>query len=89
MSRESSVVDYFISSPNLLKYFSDFEIHEQSKLFSDVHRPIGVTVSNGIDTVEQQKKQKPPANIVYKIKNGIRKKRLNLLIILTMTRYSC
>jgi hypothetical protein len=35
---------------------------------TDVHKPIGVTVSNGIDTVEQHKKQKPPANIVYKIK---------------------
>lgn len=65
--REASVVDYFISSPDLLKYFSNFEIHEKSKLFSDVHRPIGVTVSNGMDTVEQHKKQKPPANIVYKI----------------------
>jgi hypothetical protein len=58
---EASVVDYFISSPDLLNYLSNFEIHEQSKLFSDVHRPIGVTVSNGIDTVEQHQKQKPAA----------------------------
>jgi hypothetical protein len=74
--REASIVDYFISSPELLKYFSNFEIHEQSKLFSDVHRPIGVTVSNSMDTVEQHEKQKPTANIVhvYKIKKmGSRK----------------
>jgi hypothetical protein len=30
---------------------------------TDVHRPIGVTVSNGIDTVEQHKKQKPPLSV--------------------------
>ena len=74
--REASIVDYFISSPELLKYFSNFEIHEQSKLFSDVHRPIGVTVSNSMDTVEQHEKQKPTTNIVhvYKIKKmGSRK----------------
>jgi hypothetical protein len=59
--REASVVDYFISSPDLLKYLSNFEIHEQSKLFSDVHRPIGASVSNVIDTVEQYQKQKPAA----------------------------
>ena len=51
--------------PTLNKiYFTLF--YKQFK--TDVHRPIGVTVSNGIDTVEQHKKQKPPANIVYKIK---------------------
>jgi hypothetical protein len=55
--REASVVDYFISSPDLLKYLSNFEIHEQSKLFSDVHRPIGASVLNVIDTVEQYQKQ--------------------------------
>ena len=59
--REASVVDYFISSPDLLKYLSNFEFHEQSKLFSDVHRPIGASVSNVIDTVEQYQKQKPAA----------------------------
>lgn len=65
--REARIVDYVISSLDLRKYLSNFEIHKQSKLFSDVHILVGVTVSNGIDTVEQYKKQKPPANIVYKI----------------------
>jgi hypothetical protein len=34
--RNASVVDYCITSPELLKLFFDFDILESSKLFSDV-----------------------------------------------------
>jgi hypothetical protein len=44
-SRNASVVDYCITSPELLKLFFDFDILESSKLFSDVHAPLQILLS--------------------------------------------
>ena len=43
--RNASVVDYCITSPELLKLFFDFDILESSKLFSDVHAPLHILLS--------------------------------------------
>jgi hypothetical protein len=43
--RNASVVDYCITSPELLKLFFDFDILESSKLFSDVHAPLQMLLS--------------------------------------------
>ena len=43
--RNASVVDYCITSPELLKLFFDFDILESSKLFSDVHAPLPIVLS--------------------------------------------
>jgi hypothetical protein len=43
--RNASVVDYCITSPELLKLFFDFDILESSKLFSDVHSPLHIVLS--------------------------------------------
>jgi hypothetical protein len=43
--RNASVVDYCITSPELLKLFFDFDILESSKLFSDVHAPLQILIS--------------------------------------------
>ena len=43
--RNGSVVDYCITSPELLKLFFDFDILESSKLFSDVHAPLQILLS--------------------------------------------
>jgi hypothetical protein len=40
--RNASVVDYCITSPELLKLFFDFDILESSKLFSNVHAPLQI-----------------------------------------------
>ena len=41
--RNASVVDYCISSPELLKSIKNFEILDSSKLLSDVHNPLCVS----------------------------------------------
>ncbi|CAG2185030.1 unnamed protein product [Mytilus edulis] len=41
--RNASVVDYCISTPELLKTFKDFEVLDSSKLLSDVHNPLSIT----------------------------------------------
>ena len=43
--RNASVVDYCITSTELLKLFFDFDILESSKLFSDVHAPLQILLS--------------------------------------------
>ena len=43
--RNGSVVDYCITSPELLKLLFDFDILESSKLFSDVHAPLQILLS--------------------------------------------
>jgi hypothetical protein len=43
--RNASVVDYCITSPELLKLLFDFDILESSKLFSDVHVPQHILLS--------------------------------------------
>ena len=42
--RNASVVDYVITSANLLKCVSGFDILEFSNLFSDVHTPVSVSL---------------------------------------------
>jgi hypothetical protein len=42
--KHSSVVDYYIVSPNGLKIINSFSILEPSKLFSDVHSPLSLTL---------------------------------------------
>jgi hypothetical protein len=41
--RNASVVDYCITSPELLKLFFGLDILESSKLFSDVHAPLHIS----------------------------------------------
>ena len=43
--RNASVVNYCITSPELLKVFFDFDILESNKLFSDVHAPLHILLS--------------------------------------------
>ena len=42
--KNSSAVDYYIVSPNGLKIINSFSILEPSKLFSDVHSPLSLTL---------------------------------------------
>ena len=44
-SKNNSVVDYAINSTHLLRKVEDFEILEFSKLFSDIHFPVSLTMS--------------------------------------------
>jgi len=44
-SKNDSVVDYAISSAHLLGKVEDFEIIEFSKLFSDIHSPVSLSIS--------------------------------------------
>jgi hypothetical protein len=41
----NSIVDYSITSLELLKLLFDFDILESSKLFSDVHAPLHILLS--------------------------------------------
>jgi hypothetical protein len=56
--KNSSVVNYCIVSPNLLKIINSISILEPSKLFSDVHSPLLLTLkcyiqtNSGHDSVE-------------------------------------
>ena len=43
-SKNASVVDYVLCSPNILKQVVDFSILEASKLFSDVHNPLSLSL---------------------------------------------
>ena len=43
--RNASVVNYCITSPELLKLLFDFDILESNKLFSDVHAPLQIVLS--------------------------------------------
>ena len=44
-SKNNSIVDYAISSAHLLWKVEDFKILEFSKLFSDIHFPVSLTMS--------------------------------------------
>jgi hypothetical protein len=50
--RNASVVDYCITSPELLKLFFDFDILESSKLFSDVHTPLQILLFVNLNNVK-------------------------------------
>ena len=45
IGKNSSVVDYVISSVDFLKHIVNFSICEFSKLFSDVHSPISLSLT--------------------------------------------
>jgi hypothetical protein len=49
--KNSSVVDHCIVSPNLLKIINSFSILEPSKLFSDVHSPLSLTLKCYIQVI--------------------------------------
>ena len=69
--RNASVVDYCITSPELLKLFFDFDILESSKLFSDVHAPLHILLSvnlNNNDSNSNTVRKTNPSKA--KIKSG-------------------
>jgi len=53
--KNASVVDYCISSSELLKSFTEFDILETSKLYSDVHTPLHIFFS--IDKLKSNENQ--------------------------------
>ncbi|CAG2222139.1 unnamed protein product [Mytilus edulis] len=44
--RNSSIVDYCISSVELLKYFTNFHVLDFCTLYSDVHSPLQITLAS-------------------------------------------
>jgi hypothetical protein len=65
--RNASVVDYCITSPELLKLFFDFDILESSKLFSDVHAPLQIVLSVNLNNNDSN------SNTVRKTNHSITK----------------
>ncbi|MCG8049047.1 MAG: reverse transcriptase family protein [Candidatus Thiodiazotropha endolucinida] len=43
--KNSSTIDYFLSTANVLPCITDFKVHEFSPLFSDAHCPITLTIA--------------------------------------------
>jgi len=55
-SRNLSVVDYIISTAYFLKNVNDFEVLDFSKLFSDVHSPLHLSLYKNCSSMDRMKK---------------------------------
>ena len=58
--KDTSVVDYFIGSLDVIKQVSDMKILEHSMLYSDVHKPMSLELKSGYSDIAHH--NNPPYN---------------------------
>lgn len=74
--RQSSVVDYFLCTYDMLGYIISLHVLEFSSLYSDVHSPVALNVNFKIDINELDEKELSNGKCdIKKIKNGTLKRR--------------